>query len=211
MMNPTPDLVERIATAGHYRRTLQDYLGRRPVLSDEEQTARHQDAIDNAALFVSRGPGSMRCEPLVVPGLAGIEAFAIGGGFRNLLLHEGGAWVAGIFDKLPFVVAAHRGRGFGTLMVLISDLNEGRYLFPASYSQSGFRARRAAHRAHVRLAEIAGLEIPAPVRAQYRFDMSCPRLIAPWSPEAQTAWSAQPVPSRLATPDVETTAPELDW
>lgn len=63
--------------------------------------------------------------------------------------------MACIRNGLPLVAPEHRGRGLGALMVLISDLNGGRFLRPVSYSEAGFRARRSAHALQVRVAQQA--------------------------------------------------------
>jgi hypothetical protein len=68
---------------------------------------------------------------------------------------EGDAPVACIRNGLPLVAPEHRGRGLGALLVLISDINGGRFLRPASYSEAGFRARRSAHALQVRITQRA--------------------------------------------------------
>jgi GNAT superfamily N-acetyltransferase len=86
-----------------------------------------------------------------VPGLIGLRAVSAPGPFRNLVLLEGETPVACIRTGLPFVAPEHRGRGLGALLVLISDINGGRFLCPVSYSEAGYRARRAAHALQVRI------------------------------------------------------------
>lgn len=178
MLTLTPDLIELLEGAGNHRKTLQAYLGPLPVLRRDQYGAAELEAISDAELFVAQGPGPMTCRRLEMPGLIGIDAFAVGGGGQNLLLSEKGVRVGGIFQLLPFVPPAHRGRGLGALMVLISDLNGDRFLFPESYSEEGFRARCAAHRTQVRLALEAGLPVPEEVLAPYRSR-------TPWSAEDQ--------------------------
>lgn len=168
MLTLTPDLIELLEGAGNHRKTLQAYLGPLPVLRRDQYGAAELEAMSDAELFVAQGPGPMACRRLEVPGLTGIDAFAVGGGGQNLLLTENGVRVGGIFQLLPFVPPAHRGRGLGALMVLISDLNGDRFLFPESYSEEGFRARCAAHRTQVRLALEAGLPVPEGVLDPYR-------------------------------------------
>jgi hypothetical protein len=73
-------------------------------------------------------------------------------------------------------------------MVVLSDLNDDRFLFPESYSEEGFRARCAAHRTQVRLALEAGLPVPDEVLDRYRIVRDGddpPRAPPPWTPEDQ--------------------------
>jgi hypothetical protein len=116
MLTLTPYLIERLERAGNHRKTLQAYLGPLPVLRRDQYGAAELEAISDAELFVAQGPGPMTCRRLEMPGLIGIDAFAVGGGGQNLLLSEKGVRVGGIFQLLPFVPPAHRGRGLGALI-----------------------------------------------------------------------------------------------
>jgi hypothetical protein len=169
MLKTTPDLISLLKDAGHHRRTLQAYLGRWPVLREDRYGPKENRAIAEARAFLAKGPGQGPCEPLPVPGLDGIEPLIIGVLGRDLLLREGDEIIGGIFNHLPLVPEAQRGRGIGTLLVLISDLKGGRFLRPCSYSEAGFRARCGAHREQVRIALAGGLPVPDEVLAQYRF------------------------------------------
>jgi hypothetical protein len=79
MLRLTPELIVLLDRAGNHRKTLQAYLGPNPVLRADQLGAAEREAISDAELFVARGPGPMPCRPLEVPGLVGIDAFAVGG------------------------------------------------------------------------------------------------------------------------------------
>lgn len=151
-------LIRAVREAGHYRLPLGVYLRSLPVIPEG-----HFDPVQSAQIraaerfLADRGAWSDRylLEPLEVPGLIGLRAISAPRPFRNLVLLEGEAPVACIRNGLPLVSPDHRGRGLGALLVLISDINGGRFLCPVSYSEAGFRARRSAHALQVRIARQA--------------------------------------------------------
>lgn len=150
-----PDLIARVRDAGHHLRPLEAYLGGLPVLHEAEIGLPRRAQVREAERFLSdralwSDPDRFR--PLRVPGLIGLRAIAMDRPFRNLVLLIGEAPVACIRGGLPFVAPDHRGRGLGALLVLISDLERGRFLCPVAYSVSGAGARRAAHALQVRIA-----------------------------------------------------------
>lgn len=160
-----PDLISRVRAAGHHLRPLEDYLGRLPVLNEAEIGASQRAQVREAERFLAdRAPWSDpdRFRPLQMPGLIGARAIATDWPFRNLVLLIGEGPVACIRSGLPYVEPAWRGRGLGALLVLISDLERGRFLCPAAYSVSGAGARRAAHALQVRIAG-GGSETIAPM------------------------------------------------
>ena len=148
------DLIRRVSEAGHYRLSLNTYLRGLPVIPDDRFNPAQCDQIRGAERFLLNPDAwsdPSRFGPVEVRGLIGLRVIAAPRPFRNLVLLEGGAAVACIRNGLPFVVPEHRGRGLGALLVLISDINKGRFLCPVSYSESGLRARRSAHALQVRI------------------------------------------------------------
>jgi GNAT superfamily N-acetyltransferase len=150
-----PDLIGRVRAAGHHLRPLEAYLGGLPVLEEAEIRPFQRAQVREAERFLAdralwSDPDRFR--PLPVPGLRGARAVATDRPFRNLLLLIGDRPVACVRGGLPYVDPGWRGRGLGALLVLISDLERGRFLCPAAYSVSGAGARRAAHALQVRIA-----------------------------------------------------------
>jgi len=190
MLTATTELISRLKYYGHHRRTLQDYLGRCPVLREDQYGPKENMAIEEAWAFLAKGPGHGPCKSLPVPGLDDIEPVIMGELGRDLLLREGDEIIGGIFNYLPLVPEAQRGRGIGTLLVLISDLNGARFLRPYGYSEAGFRARCGAHREQVRIALEGGLFVPDAVLAQYRFNAGEPGLVLSWGVSEQNALAA---------------------
>ena len=170
-----PDLIRTVREAGQHLLPLNDYLRRLPVIPDGKHDPTQSTQIRAAERFLAdRALWSdpVRFPPLKIPGLTGPRVNAAPRPFRNLVLLEGEEPVACIRNGLPFVAPEHRGRGLGALLVLISDLNGGRFLCPVSYSEAGFRARCSAHALQVRIARQAtrgqaekdtGAEAPVPV------------------------------------------------
>lgn len=143
-----PELKRRVIRAGHHARSLEDYLGALPVLREEEFGPVQTKQIREAEHFLadpSHWSDTDRFRPLIIPGLSGARVIATDRPSRNLVLLIGEGPVACIRCGLPLVDPCWRGRGLGALLVLISDIEGGRFLCPASYSVSGARARRAAH------------------------------------------------------------------
>ncbi len=160
-----PDLIARVREVGYHRRSLPDYLGGLAVLGESEIGPAQRAQVSGAERFLAdralwSDPDRFR--PLAVPGLRGACAIATDRPFRNLVLLIGEGPVACIRTGLPYVEPAWRGRGLGALLVLISDLERGRFLCPAAYSVSGAGARRAAHALQVRIAGDAS-DIIAPM------------------------------------------------
>lgn len=171
------DLILAVRAAGHFRRGLETYLRGLPVLPDDRLGTDEAGQVRAAERFLSDGelwsdPQIFR--PIIMPGLRGLRVIATPRPHRNLVLLEKGEAVACIRNGLPLVAPSSRGRGLGTLLVLISDVNDGRFLCPVSYSRSGLRARRSAHALQVRIAkncqgapfpgqEKTGAEAPVPV------------------------------------------------
>ena len=149
-----PDLVRAVRGAGRHLLPIDAYLRGLPVLLEDELPEVYIRQIRAAERFLS-DPGLWsdpdRFRPLPVPGLRGLRVISTDLPARNLVLLEGGEGVACIRNGLPLVAPEHRGRGLGTLMVLISDINRGRFLCPVSYSESGYSARRSAHALQVRI------------------------------------------------------------
>lgn len=157
-----PDLIRTVREAGQHLLPLNDYLRRLPVIPDGKHDPIQFAQIRAAELFLADRrlwccPD--RFPPLEVPGLTGPRVIAAPRPFRDLVLLEGEAPVACIRNGLPFVPPAHRGGGLGALLVLISDLNGGRFLCPVSYSEAGYRARRSALALQVRIARQATCEL----------------------------------------------------
>lgn len=150
-----PDLVARVRDAGHHRRPLPDYMGGLPVLGETEVGPAQRAQVREAERFLADPTAWSdpdRFRPIRVPGLIGARAIATDRPSRNLVLLIGGVPAACIRSGLPFVDPVWRGRGLGALLVLISDLERGRFLRPAAYSVPGAAARRAAHALQVRIA-----------------------------------------------------------
>lgn len=148
------DLIIRVSEAGRHLLPLDAYLRGLPVLAEEELPEIYIRQIRAAERFLAdrdlwSDPDRFR--PLTVPGLRGLRAIATERPCRDLVLLEEGEAVACIRGGLPLVAPEHRGRGLGTLLVLISDINGGRFLCPVSYSEAGYRARQSAHTLQVRI------------------------------------------------------------
>jgi hypothetical protein len=149
-----PELVSRVRAAGHHLRPLAAYMGGLPTLKDGEVGVSQRAQIREAERFLAdRAAWSDpdRFAPLEIPGLRGVRVLAMARPYRNIILLDGVDPVACIRSGLPFVTPAWRGRGLGALLVLISDLERGRFLSPAAYSVSGARARCSAHALQVRI------------------------------------------------------------
>ena len=167
-------LIRKVLDAGNHLLSLSAYLGGLPIIPDGRFDPVQSAQIRAAELFLAdRGAWSDPdlFPPLTVPGLARLRVLAAPRPSLSLVVLEGETPVACIRTGLPLVSPDHRGRGLGALLVLISDLNGGRFLRPASYSEAGFRARRSAHALQVRIAQRAtcgpaekgtGAEAPVP-------------------------------------------------
>ena len=146
-----PDLIRLVRAAGHHARPLQTYLRGLPVLEGEQVSPAHNRQIEAAERYLEDPSRGLGLRPLPVPGLTGLEVVGSDPPQRNLLLLREGEVLGGIRSGLPLVREPWRGRGLGALLVLISDIEGGRFLRPVAYSVSGAGARRAAHALHVRI------------------------------------------------------------
>jgi hypothetical protein len=146
-----PDLIRLVRAAGHHLRPLQAYLGGLPVLEEHQVSPAHNRQIEAAERFLQDPISRTGLRPIPVPGLTGLEVVGSDLPHRNLLLRREGVVLGGIRSGLPLVSEMWRGRGLGVLLVLISDIEGGRFLRPVAYSVSGAGARRAAHTLQVRI------------------------------------------------------------
>lgn len=156
-LDPTcPALAAAVRVAGHNLRSLREYLGDLPVLGEGETGPVQRAQIREAERFLADRTAWSdpdRFRPLEVPGLRGARVLATDRPFRDLVLLVQEEPVACIRSGLPLVAPVWRGRGLGALLVLISDLERGRFLCPAAYSVPGAAARRSAHALQVRIAD----------------------------------------------------------
>jgi len=168
-----PELIARVRAAGHHERTPSAYLGTLPVLEEGAFGPVQWAQIREAERFLtdrSVWSDPDRFRPLPVPGLIGARVVATERPSRNLVLLVAEEPVACVRSGLPLVAPDWRGRGLGALLVLVSDIEGGRFLCPAAYSVEGARARRSAHALQVRIVEgdgysqmRTGAEAPVPI------------------------------------------------
>lgn len=146
-----PDLIRLVRAAGHHARPPQAYLRGLPVLEGEQVSPAHNRQIEAAERFLEDPTSRTGLRPILVSGLTGLKVIGSDPPQRNLLLLREGVVLGGIRNGLPLVAQMWRGRGLGALLVLISDIEGGRFLRPVAYSVSGAGARRAAHALQVRI------------------------------------------------------------
>jgi hypothetical protein len=144
-------LILSVRSAGQHLLPLDAYLRDLPVIPDGDFGPVQMSQIRAAERFLADPDLWSDYTPLEVPGLTGLRVVATPRRSRNLVLLEGEEGIACVRTGLPYVAPAHRDRGIGALLVLISDINGGRFLHPVSYSESGVRARRSAHALQVRI------------------------------------------------------------
>lgn len=68
--------------------------------------------------------------------------------------------LGGCFGATPWVDPAHRGKGLGAAMHLVSEAAGVRIFYAFGLSEAGHRARCSAHRQAVLAAVLEGLEVP---------------------------------------------------
>lgn len=159
-----------------YEMTLREYTGNWPVFPDEKLSKYHQEAIIDAAReirlmgeYINIRGGEEGKIPYEEP--KGFSYWEIDNGrcVSNMVVLDDstGEVAGGIFDGLRWVAEEYRGRGLGAEIALAAYSQKGKaFLFPNSYSQSGYASRVASYHLAIKRAIEQGLIEKAPEDTQ---------------------------------------------